>query len=176
MGWPSRRQLTLTWLVTAVALVAVLVTERARSSGLDDADAGRQRPGLLTVAGSAPPAPPALRQALPTGGVVFFERAGRSAALCTALAGAPFRDRAALLTTTEAPSECAGVKIVAVPMDVSRTAEDTAAAVGLPRPRDGGAPVGYAILDGAGRVRYATLDPAAADHIPEVQTMLRAAV
>ncbi len=43
-----------------------------------------------------------------------------------------------------------------------------AAAVGMPRPRDGGAPIGYAVLDGDAFVRYATLDPTYPEHGFEV--------
>ncbi len=46
-----------------------------------------------------------------------------------------------------------------------------AATVGMPRPRDGGAPVGYAILDGDAFVRYATLDPTYLQHGFEVDIL-----
>lgn len=42
----------------------------------------------------------------------------------------------------------------------------------MPRPTDGGPPVGYALVDSAGRVRYSTLDPGVADHLREIRTML----
>lgn len=169
MEWPSRRRLTVAWLVTAATFAAVAVMVRAGASGLDDPDPARQRPGLLAAAASAPLAPPALRRALPAGGVVFFERGERAGDLCTALADAAFRSQAVVVTTPAAPATCAGVASLAVPP------ADVADALGLPLPRDGGAPVGYVVVDEAGRVRYATLDPDSADRLPEVQTMLRAA-
>lgn len=49
-----------------------------------------------------------------------------------------------------------------------------AAAVGLPRPVDGGPGVGYAVVDADGVVRYSTLDPAWADNAFEVATILGA--
>lgn len=170
MDWPSRRRLAVTWLVAAGALVTVTVMTRAAVSGLDDPDPARQRSGVVTGAASAPLAPAALRQRLPDGGVVFFERGGRSGTLCRALRGSALEWRAVVVTTGEPPPACASVAIAGVA--VSR---DAARAVGLPRPRDGGAPVGYVILDAAGRVRYATLDPGAAERLGEVRSMLRAA-
>ena len=44
-------------------------------------------------------------------------------------------------------------------------------AVGMRTPNDGGPPVGYAIIDQARRVRYATLDPAYLDHASEVEML-----
>ncbi len=44
----------------------------------------------------------------------------------------------------------------------------------MPVPRDGGPPVGYAILDAAGRLRYATLDPGLAGRLRKVRSMVRA--
>jgi len=45
----------------------------------------------------------------------------------------------------------------------------------MPVPRDGGPPVvGYAIIDGAGRLRYATLDPGLDRRLREVRTMVDA--
>ena len=50
-----------------------------------------------------------------------------------------------------------------------------AAQFGLDRPRDGGAPVGYAVVDGRGDIRYRTLDPSVAAQLDEIDTILRAA-
>lgn len=45
---------------------------------------------------------------------------------------------------------------------------------GMPSPVNGGAPVGYAVVDAAGRIRYRTLDPQVAGHLEEVDTILSA--
>lgn len=169
MDWPSRRRLAVTWLVATAALVMVTVVTRGAVSGLDDPDPARQRSGVVTGTVSAPLAPAPLRQRLPDGGVVFFERDGRSGALCEALARSTFAWRAVVVTTGEPPPACASVAIAEV------AARGAARAVRLPRPRDGGIPVGYVIVDEAGRIRYATLDPGAAERLGEVRTMLRAA-
>lgn len=50
-----------------------------------------------------------------------------------------------------------------------------AAQFGLDRPRDRGAPVGYAVIDGHGDIRYRTLDPSVAAQLDEIDTILRAA-
>jgi hypothetical protein len=47
-------------------------------------------------------------------------------------------------------------------------------ALGMRSPIDGGPPVGYAIVDKSGRVRYATLDPAYLDHSSEVELLTAA--
>jgi alkyl hydroperoxide reductase subunit AhpC len=50
-----------------------------------------------------------------------------------------------------------------------------AAQFGLDRTSDGGAPVGYAVVDGHGDIRYRTLDPSVASQLDEIDTILRAA-
>jgi hypothetical protein len=45
-------------------------------------------------------------------------------------------------------------------------------AVGMPRPVDGGRPVGYAVVDSARAVRYATLDPVYLSNGFEIATIL----
>jgi alkyl hydroperoxide reductase subunit AhpC len=54
-------------------------------------------------------------------------------------------------------------------------AGELAEAYGLRQPADRGEPVGYAIVDAAGRIRYRTLDPEVEDLLGEVDTILRAA-
>lgn len=41
----------------------------------------------------------------------------------------------------------------------------------MPRPRDGGPPIGYALLDRERRVRYATLAPTYAGELAELETV-----
>lgn len=49
-----------------------------------------------------------------------------------------------------------------------------AQAYGMRRPRAGGAPVGYAVVDATGAVRYRTLDPEVVHRLGEVATMVEA--
>lgn len=63
---------------------------------------------------------------------------------------------------------CGGVPVVEDPSG------ELATRLAIRHPRDGGPPVGYAVVDRAGRVRYRTLDPTVADNLDEVETMVRA--
>jgi hypothetical protein len=45
---------------------------------------------------------------------------------------------------------------------------------GMRRPQDAGPPVGYAVVDGKGRIRYRTLDPDVAHELREVRTIVAA--
>ena len=158
------------WLVSVSVLATLVLVSALTRSGGDDPDQGRQRPGILDVGGLPSPAP-----ALPgveVGGkaAVIFFAGRRTAELCRALDDPPQRlKRARLVVVTDDGSRCAaGV----VRSEVSvRTA---AARYGLPEPRDAGAPLGYAIVDAEGRIRYRTLDPHASSLLGEVATMLRA--
>jgi alkyl hydroperoxide reductase subunit AhpC len=49
-----------------------------------------------------------------------------------------------------------------------------AKAYGMRVPRGGGPPVGYAVVDAAGAIRYRTLDPAVAERLREVGTIVSA--
>jgi alkyl hydroperoxide reductase subunit AhpC len=60
---------------------------------------------------------------------------------------------------------------VAVVVDEAGT---VARAVGMPEPRDGGFPVGYAVIDSQADVRYATLDPRYLEHGFELDTVTAA--
>lgn len=45
---------------------------------------------------------------------------------------------------------------------------------GLRRPRDGGPPVGYVVVDARGLIRYRTLDPTVTRNLDEVDTIVAA--
>ena len=60
---------------------------------------------------------------------------------------------------------------------MSRTSDpdgSVAEAYGMRSPRGGGPPVGYALVDAHGAIRYRTLDPDVADQLGEVGTMVGA--
>lgn len=166
----SRRRLFAVWLVVAVVLGALLAIARATESSLDDPDPVWQRPGILD-AGSLPvPAPP-LTGELPRRGrrtVAFFVRPEGVARLCGAIAGRDLAERADLVIVVSGPGQCAGA------MTIEDPSARVASAYGLRPPRDGGAPMGYAVVDRRGQVRYRTLDPGVADRLGEVDTMVRA--
>ncbi len=160
------------WLLAAVVLGVALSAAGRRHSPLDDPDLAMQRSDILDAVGRPIVAPPATTS-IPAAGrpaVVFFVRDDQQALLLAALS------RPGTLPST------ADVAIVGGPVNLSAmtvavlTDRDRSLARGyaMPVPRDGGYPVGYAIVSKAGLIRYRTLDPAVASHLDEVRTMLRA--
>lgn len=170
VGFPQR--LVVVWLVVAVGMGAFLALARAAAGPLDDPDPARQRPGF--VDGHDLPAPaPVVTDEVPRSGrraVVFFVRPAELQALCEALTGfePPAETDVAVVLVGEGGRCPQGIPIV--PDEEG----ELVAGYGLPVPRDGGPPVGYAVVDGVGQVRYRTLDPEVASLLPEVTTMLKA--
>ncbi len=160
-----------------MALVAVvgvlLIVAQLRVDPLDDVDPAYQRPGLLDLGPLPTPAPvlPGLSYAdRPT--LLVFERESRPP--CAWL-DAPELDDVAIAVAIGAPdgasghAECPGAESVEDPWELARQ-------VGMRTPRDGGFPVGYAIVDADGLLRYRTLDPDMAQLLGEIGTMVDAAV
>lgn len=166
---PARRALFAVWLLAVVALGAVLLVSRATQTPGDDVDPGRQRPGILDL-GPLPVAAPTLSPDVPAPGqptVVFFAGA-QARALCDELRHAALDGVAVVVVTTDAEGCGPGVVVLEAS---GRAAAD---AYGLPPRRDGGVPVGYAIVDSDGQIRYRTLDPSVAGLLDEVATMVEA--
>ncbi len=166
------------WVLAAVVLAGAILTEQAARGPLDDPQPARQRPGILTPAAISPPAVE-VGDDSPTPGfrtVVFFLRDGQYPALVQALQRWDFLGQGGrtspvdLLSVSAREPEGEGV-ITPVGSDPTGSIART---FGMPVPRDGGPPVGYAIVDTEFRVRYATLDPEVFDHLDEVATMLEA--
>ena len=168
----SPQRLIVAWLVVAVGVGALLAFARASAGPMDDPDPARQRPGLLDLGELPVPAPP-VSEGVPTLGteaVVFFVRPAGLPALCGALADPDLEGEPDLVVVIAGPvAPCAAD--VAVVTDQRGGLAD---AYGLRRPADRGAPVGYVVVDDAGRIRYRTLDPEVADLLGEVDTILRA--
>jgi hypothetical protein len=163
------------WLASAVAL-AVLVFAVIRDPGpLDDPNEGDQRAGFLvdrddarTVADLELPGDPIGRRPVV---VIFDRRVPPPQELREFVREAP--DGAAVVLVVPTPVQRAprlppGVRLVA------GTEGEIADAVGMPEPRDGGAPVGYAVIDDDARVRYATLDPQYLEHAFELDIVASA--
>lgn len=168
---PSRRALVTIWVLSAMALGAVIVAGTALRTDGDDRDPARQRPGILDLGDLPQPAPRVTGLDLPAGqrSVVFFAAQARVDELCRALREHDaLGDEAVLIAAPLPRDRCAPNASVAT-VDVARAAH----AFGLPAPRGDVAPTGYAIVDRAGLVRYRTLDPVAASLLGEVATMLR---
>ena len=163
----SPRTPLLGWLLMAVTLVAVVIVGVGGPGPLDDPHEGDQRPGILAPADQARgltglrlPGDPIGRRPV----VVVFERRPPD----------PPRLRAFL---DEAPEDFATV--LAVPERGARSPVPVvtdegarlARRLGMPTPQDAGYPIGYALIDSEGRVRYATLDPTFLEHGFELATL-----
>lgn len=162
------------WLAAAIGLGLLLLVARVAREPLDDPDPAWQRPGFLDAGDLPVPAPPVApgipARARPT--VVFFVRAAGFPELCRVLASGPLPREAAataVVVSGSASPGCEGADAL-----VSDPDGALAAAYGMRSPRGGGPPVGYAVVDRAGAVRYRTLDPAVADELSEVRTMVDA--
>ena len=169
---PSRRSLAGVWSACAVLLGALLVLSAQARGPLDDPDPARQRPGLLDL-GVLPSPAPRVSAEVPTPGraaLVLFERPDRLARLCEAIGRHRFTDGAVVVVVAPGPGgACApGVAVIGDPTGA------LAAQFGLDQTHDGGAPVGYAVVDGHGDIRYRTLDPSVAAQLGEIDTILRA--
>jgi hypothetical protein len=166
------RFLLLIWLLIASSLGIALIAATLDQRPLDDPDLVFQRPGFLDAHGSPFPAPAlkGVKQGQKT--VVFFVRHPQLEPLRLALERAPYLLRDAQIRIV-VPTELLkkkGSEGQQIPDPTGMLARG----LRMPRPRDGGLPVGYAIADRAGQVRYRTLDPGMADRLKEVRTILRA--
>ena len=155
-------------MAAAIGLGLLLVLGRALKGGGDDPDPARQRPGFLDAEELPVPAPPRV-PGVPAPGrraLVFFTR--HPSILCRELARTTLDEKADLIVVAFGGA-CPEARAI--------IADDTgqkARAYGMPRPANGGYPVGYVVVDGHGMIRYRTLDPGVARHLPEVATMVKA--
>jgi hypothetical protein len=165
------RGLLAMWVLAAVVLGGLLVIAQRTRGPLDDPDPAYQRPGILDL-GALPAPAPAVTGDIPRHGrpaVVFFDRPSLLPGLCQALARIRLAATADLVIVTPTGSAGCGALPVVEDSD-GRLAE----AYGMRSPADEGPPVGYAVVDGQGRIRYRTLDPTVATELPEVATILAA--
>lgn len=166
------RRALLGWLLAALLLSAVTFAVQVNRSPLDDPEPRRQRPELLLPATGARPAAQ-VSDDLPVAGrraVIVFVRPAQYSALVDVLhPGLLPRDVDLGLVLPSRPF--GGLVPAPVGFDPDGS---TGRAYGMPTPRDGGLPVGYALVDRRGLVRYVTLDPAVADHFREIHTLLKA--
>ena len=155
------------WVASAVTLTLLVAAVIETPAGRDDPDPAEQRAGFL-ISG---PEIDSLGLGLPLGErpvVLVFDRTVPAA---ERLRRFTQRVEASATTVLVVPSanpsqtEAAGVRVVGDPR--GRIADR----VGLREPVDGGSPVGYAVIDAGGRVRYATLDPTYLDHPFEIEVI-----
>ena len=160
-----------TWSVAAVLLTAATVLDQTTRSGLDDPNPPRQRPGTLLATSEAGTAAP-VSEDVPAPGrrvvVLFLRWEQYDVALRVLGPGMlPPNVDLGLVLPDRPPFFLVPAKAVAY--DASG---DLARAYGMPRPRDGGLAVGYALVDSQVRVRYHTLDPGVMKHFAEIRTLL----
>lgn len=173
MPIPSRRALVATWLVLLVAFGTAVTLANQSHNGLDDPNQAYQRPGFLD-ARDLPDHVPAVVPGVPGPGrraVVFFVRPAQLRATLDSLTRDPSLRKMAAVAVVDSSA------LPVVPGPVPAVVDPSgrlASAYGMRRPLDGGPPVGYAVVDSSGRVRYATLDPGTADRLAEVSTILGA--
>jgi len=141
----------------ATVLTAVVAGVVGGPGPLDDPSRGEQRPGFLidpdearVVRGLDIPAPIGVRPVF----VAFGRQPPDPAELRDGLEDvAPGVASVLVLARGSGGGAATGVPVV---LDARGRVAD---AVGLDSPRDGGPPIGYALIDRSARVRYATLDP-----------------
>lgn len=168
---PSRLAVVLVWAGAAWGFAVLLVIAGHARGPLDDPDPARQRPGFVDL-GTLPVPAPEVVDGIPAIGrraVVFFERPAGLARLCRALEASTLGRHADVVVVSADGGPCeGGARLAGDP------ASSYARRVGMDVPRDGGPPVGYAVVDSAQRIRYRTLDPHVADGLGEVATILAA--
>jgi len=158
------------WVAAAVGFGLLLAVARTAEGPLDDRDPAWQRPGFLDAGDLPVPAPPGL----PVPGrttVVFFVLSDGGSELCQALEAATLAEKVAtaVVVADATPGACGASADVVADAD-GVVADD----YGMRRPRGGGPPVGYAVVDATGAIRYRTLDPEVADRLGEVGTIVAA--
>ena len=160
------------WTATAIVLAVVVVVIVGDGGPLDDPKQGRQRPALLAPRNQAPVVD---NVALPRTGI------GRNAVLVAFNRDLPEPDELSAFrhhvpddisilvvvgnANARAMQDEVNVEVIADPEG------DVARELRMPRPKDGGPPVGYALVDRDARVRYATLDPSYTKHAAEIETI-----
>ena len=138
-----------------LALTLVVVLSVPPPGPLDDPHPARQRDALLVTGPQLAPE---------VGGVTLGGRVVVVLFVRTLPNGPAFD------SWREAASSAGGEVVVRV----GAAGAALAAAVRIAVPVDGGAPVGYAVIDTGRRVRYATLDPTYAANAFEVRVLVRA--
>jgi hypothetical protein len=153
------------WLAIAFVLSLVVIVLVGEPGPLDDPQQGDQRAGLLIDPEEArnvrelglPGRPVGRRPVF----LAFARRPPSPASLRSALDDLP----TAFATFLVLPDTGAAPGPVPAVGDPDRR---IAQAVGMAEPKDGGTPIGYAVVDDGGLVRYATIDPRWPDHGDEI--------
>lgn len=159
------------WLICVAVLAAGLLTVRLGYSPLDDPDQAHQRPGFVDANRPRSVAPDLVGLAgAKSRGVVFFTRPERLARLLVALGTSDGRvlvSKANVVVVQQPGSAVTPPAAVTVLADPSGSLSRSLV---MRTPRDGGYPVGYAVIGPDGTVRYRTEDPGQDRRLSEVLT------
>lgn len=169
---PLRPRTPLLFALSAGTLLAVVVLLLIRLPGpLDEHTLADQRNGLVATGPTVAPQVAGVSFGAQPVALLFVRTVPGAAAVRGWREQLP-DDLAVRVVVQEPgrnlPSQVADVAVVPDP------ARQLAAAVALPASRDGGAGVGYAVVDAERTTRYATLDPAWAANGSEIATIVRA--
>lgn len=161
----------LAWAAGAIALAVVVLSVVRGQGPLDDPDPAQQRPGFLTSAAGARTVTdlrlPGVVRGRPA--LVLFDRQRPdSQRLQAALGAVPARIQVVLVISMGGKDRLGRAGVFQEP------SERASRVVGLDQPKDGGPPIGYAMIDGQARVRYVTLDPGYLDHAFELALIAKA--
>lgn len=161
------------WLGAALLLGGLQWVSGAPGGPRDDPDPAYQRSGILTSGGAAPQLEGVRYGQGAT--LVIFDRGDRPQ---ERLFDDPkLQER--IVREAKVVVVMGGPKWPRVRSGIGATVSGASGQIakdfGLRRPRDGGYPEGYAIVDSYGKIRYRTLDPAYEHHADEILTMLGAA-
>ena len=168
---PGLRAL-IAWLCAAGVFGVAVAGAQTSASPLDDPKPAQQRAGYLDAVGERDTAP-LVTISRPARGkvtVIFFVRSAQQRPLLSGLS------KPAALPTNVDAFVVGGRPDLAESRFASVSDVDAALARGyaMPVPRDGGYPVGYAIVGPDSTIRYRTLDPDVAGRLDEVRTIVAA--
>lgn len=145
------------WFIALTSVVATVVVMVVHSPGLlDDPQRWRQRSGVLF---DGPRVDDLVGRGRRT--VVLFLRQ------------TPAPERLAAWRE-KLPADVRVLVVTPDPLGGAPASDRVRRALQMPRPRDRGFPIGYAIVDVDGQLRYATLDPLWDDNAGDVRTLLNA--
>ena len=172
----ARRVLIAVWLTAVLVFGGLTVASRAASAPLADPDPAYQRPGFLDVIPAYPAASLGVDIPAPnTRSVVFFTRPQLESELVSALTADRTLQAAARMVVVVCGNAASAAAVAPGSIAVIAQGASCPAATlyKMRTPRDGGPPVGYAIVSSAGLVRYSTLDPEVTSLLDEVELMTR---
>jgi hypothetical protein len=150
-GYPKRltgRGLALAWAAAAVVLGGGLLIEQATRNGMDAANPIRERIGMASY--DSFPAPDVAGTVDGERTAVLFVRPEQADSVCTWASGGHVQD-VTMVVVAPQNTDCKGVPLT---VDADRKIAD---GFGMRKPKDGGYPVGFALLDSDGGLRYTTL-------------------